>query len=148
MHSAISHYMTRDPRVIEPGDSLRRAAQVMLAAKIRSLPVVDDGKLVGLLGERDVALSEASGRDVDALTVREAMTIDPLVVRSDAPLTSVARLMAERKSGSAVVVEEGRVVGVFSVVDALRALADLFTDPLSAPTCDRWGAIVPSRVEP
>lgn len=146
MHQ-ISHYMTRDPRVIGSGDSVRRAAQVMRAAKIRNLPVVDDGKLVGLLGDRDVALAEASGRDVDALTVCEAMTVEPLVVRSDAPLTSVARLMAERKSGSAVVVEEGRVVGVFSVVDALRALADLFTDPLAAPTCDRWGAIVSSRVE-
>jgi acetoin utilization protein AcuB len=142
MHQTISHYMTRDPRVIGPGESLRRAAQVMRAAKIRNLPVVDDGVLVGLLGERDVALAEASGRDVDALTVSEAMTVEPLIVPSDAPLTSVARLMAERKSSSAVVVEEGRLVGVFSVIDALRALADLFTDPLTAPTCDRWGSIL------
>jgi acetoin utilization protein AcuB len=148
MHQSIHHYMTRDPRVVAPTDSLHRARQVMHATGIRHLPVLESEKVVGIVTDRDIQLIESCGRAVDTLPVSEAMTPEPFVVRPDAPLTSVARVMAERKYGSAVVVEDGRLVGIFSVVDALHALADLFSEQFAAPTCDRWGAIVPPRIEP
>jgi acetoin utilization protein AcuB len=56
--------------------------------------------------------------------IEEAMTADPYVVDADAPLSEVAATMAERHLGCAIVTEQGRVVGIFTTVDALRAVAD------------------------
>jgi acetoin utilization protein AcuB len=56
--------------------------------------------------------------------VEEAMTENPYTIAPDADLSEVAAHMAEQKLGSAVVVENNRVTGVLSSVDALRALAD------------------------
>ncbi len=66
-------------------------------------------------------------RDVDPRVVRvdEAMTREAFTVGPRASLVRVARHMAERKHGSAVVVERGRVVGIFTTTDALDALAVL-----------------------
>lgn len=80
---------------------------------------------MGILSDRDLAFVE-NLRDVDAAKVRveEAMTATPYCVKKTARLGDVAREMAEHRYGSAVVMENDHVVGVFTTVDALRALAD------------------------
>jgi acetoin utilization protein AcuB len=121
----VADYMTRSPHAIGFDQPLSRAQELMSQQRIRHLPVLSGGKLVGLLSERDVAFVEGL-REVDARTLRvdQAMTPIPYATTPDTPLTKVAREMFEHRYGSAVVLEDGHVIGVFTTTDALRALTD------------------------
>jgi acetoin utilization protein AcuB len=123
----ISKFMTPSPHSIGVEQSLFVAHELMREHHVRHLPVLHGGKLVGILTERDARLVE-SIRDVDPkdVTVEDAMSQSVYVVAPDEPLSSVAREMAEHKYGSAVVMEKGKVVGIFTTVDACSALASLF----------------------
>lgn len=122
----VQKYMTPRPHVISSGHTLAQARQTMRERGIRHLPVVDGGRLVGIVSQRDLYLLETlEGLDPASETVREAMRQDPFAVGPDAPLGEVARVMAEHRYGSVVVVDRGVVVGLFTTVDALRALAAL-----------------------
>ncbi len=118
--------MVRDPRTIGSDRTLADAHRVMRENGIRHLPVMRDSRLVGIVSLRDLHLVQ-SLRDIDPAKVRveEAMTPNPFTVPPDAPLAEVARTMARNKWGSAVVVENDRLVGMFTTIDALRLLADL-----------------------
>ncbi len=120
----VAQFMTRSPYTIGVDQSLSLAHRMMRANQLRHLPVLAEGQLVGLVSERDLALIEASRRlDADKATVDKAMMVDPYCVSPDASLVEVARQMATQRHGSAVVVENGNVVGIFTTVDALLALA-------------------------
>jgi acetoin utilization protein AcuB len=120
----VQNHMTLSPQVVSSAHTLAQARQIMRERNIRHLPVVDDGRLVGMVSQRDLYLLETlRGVDPAAETVEEAMSPEPFAVKPDAPLEEVALAMAEHKYGSAVVVDQGVVVGLFTTVDALRALA-------------------------
>jgi acetoin utilization protein AcuB len=120
----VQNFMTLGAVVIGSDGTLAEAHAVMRARGIRHLPVVDGGRLVGVVSQRDLYLLETlRGVDREAERVREAMTPDPFTAAPDAPLDEVAARMAEHKYGSAVVVDRGSVIGVFTTIDALRALA-------------------------
>jgi acetoin utilization protein AcuB len=123
---SIQEYMTRSPHSIGAGQTVGMARHLMRAHRIRHLPVLVGGKLVGVVSDRDIywieTLKEAEG---DKLPVEEAMTPAPYAVSPDAPLADVVREMAEHKYGSAVVMEGEKVVGVFTSTDAMSALAAL-----------------------
>ena len=127
----ISKYMTTTPRTIGADATLAAASKVMSELGIRHLPVVDGDQLLGILTERDVTFVE-SFPDVDAtrLTVSEAMREKPYSVSPDTPLDEVATTMAEQRYGSAVVVQNKHVVGVFTTVDVCRALSELLSTRL------------------
>lgn len=121
----VRDYMTAGPYTIGSEQSLAKAHELMRENAVRHLPVLHAGRLAGMVSVRDLHLVETL-KDVDpeAVSVEEAMTRDPFVVAPDALLADVARDMAEKKLGSAIVAEKGKVVGVLTTVDALRALAD------------------------
>jgi acetoin utilization protein AcuB len=120
----VERFMTANPVAITSDRTLADAHRVMRERQIRHLPVVDSGRLVGVVSQRDLYLLETlQGIDPDAERVEEAMTAEPFTVAPDAPLEDVASVMAERRYGSAVVLQGGEVVGLFTTVDALRALA-------------------------
>ncbi len=98
----------------------------MRAWGIRHLPVLDGGKLVGILSQRDALFVETL-RDVDPtkVPVEDAMSCDVYVVEPDAPLMDVANAMADHKYGCAVITDGPRIVGIFTTVDATRALAGI-----------------------
>lgn len=123
---SIRRYMTRSPHTIAVDRTLADAHTLMRQYRIRHLPVLEHGKLVGIVSERDLHLVETL-RDVNPaeVTVEEAMSQDVFSVDPGSSMARVARRMAERKVGSAVVVNRDEVLGIFSTVDALRALADL-----------------------
>jgi len=122
----IADRMTDTPELIGKDQSMSHAHEIMREREIRHLPVMHGGKLVGLVSERDLHLIETL-RDVDPSEIRveEAMTQDVYAVSPETPLEEVVREMAERKIGSAVVVEGRKVVGVFTTVDALDTLAEI-----------------------
>lgn len=124
----IRDYMTPSPVTIAADLTLAQARERMFRSDVRHLPVVDDGELVGILSQRDVALAEALVGDLERVPVREAMRVPAFTCGPSARLDVVAAAMAAHKYGAAVVVERddpGRVIGVFTTVDALRALATL-----------------------
>jgi acetoin utilization protein AcuB len=122
----VQKYMTAMPLTVRPDLSLAAADKLMHEHSIRHLPVLSGGRLVGLVSQRDVRLIE-SLKDVDpkVVSVEEAMSQDLYEITSDTPLAEVAANMASHKYGSAVVVDSGKVVGIFTTVDAMKALAEL-----------------------
>ena len=122
----IQKYMTPPPHSIGAEQTLARAHAVMAEHGIRHLPVLHGGKLLGIVTDRDLHLIE-SLKDVDPklITVSDAMSEDVYAVAPDAPLDEVVGTMAEKRHGSAVVLQNGKIVGIFTTVDVCIALADL-----------------------
>lgn len=121
----VADYMTKAPHTIGADQPLREAERRMHEFRVRHLPVLAGGRLVGLLSDRDIALvASLPNVDVESLKVSDAMSQDPYAVTSNAPLDEVAETMARHRYGSAVVVDGGEVKGVFTTTDALRALAE------------------------
>jgi len=122
----IAERMTPTPQLIGAEQSIAAAHQLMRANGIRHLPVLHGGKLVGVVSQRDLHFIE-SLKDVnpEEVSVEEAMTQDVYAVPPRTPLKEIVNEMAERKLGSAVVVEGQKVVGVFTTVDALDTLAGI-----------------------
>ena len=122
----VQRYMTVNPAVISSRRTLSEAHQTMRELGVRHLPVVDAGRLVGLVSQRDLYLLETlRGVDATSETVEEAMTPEPYTVPPDASIEEAAREMAQHRYGSAVVVDGGAVVGIFTSVDGLRALSSV-----------------------
>jgi acetoin utilization protein AcuB len=128
--SPIRDFMTPAPVTIGRALCLSDAARRMHEHHIGHLPVLEGGFLFGILSEQDIDLVEGlADIDPDEVTVEEAMTQDPYTVKADTPVREVAAAMAEHKYGTAVVMEQGRVAGIFTTVDALRLLAEVLTPP-------------------
>lgn len=122
----IQHHMTASPHSIGVDQTLARAHAVMREHRIRHLPVLAGGRLLGIVSERDLHLVETmAGVDPAKVTVEEAMSTSVYAVGPDAPLDEVAHEMAEHRYGCAVVMAHERVVGIFTTVDVARTLAAL-----------------------
>ena len=128
----IQKYMTTTPHTIGSDQTIAKASGLMSEYHIRHLPVLRGGQLLGVLSDRDIKLIETF-KDVDPtkLQVEEAMTEQPYTVEPETPLDTVVSTMAEHKYGSAVIVQNHKVVGIFTTVDACRALAELLTTRLA-----------------
>lgn len=122
----VQKYMSTNPHSIGREQPLAKAHDVMREHKIRHLPVLDGGRLIGMITLRDLHLVETL-KDVDPkkITVEEAMSSTVYSVSPDAPLDDVVAEMAEHKYGSAVVMQNNKVVGIVTTVDVCRALAEL-----------------------
>jgi acetoin utilization protein AcuB len=127
----ISKYMTTTPHTAEGSVTLAAASKLMQAHGIRHLPVVEGDKLLGIITERDIKFAQSfSIVDPEKVTIYGAMTEDLYSVSPETPLDEVVATMAEKKFGSAIVVQNNHVVGVFTTVDACRALSELLTTRL------------------
>lgn len=117
--------MTTFPHSIDVDAPLADAWAMMLEHGIRHLPVTSDGKLAGIVTERDLRLVLRPGSTETGGAVRLAATLDAYEVDDDTPLDVVVREMAERQIGSALVVRHEKVVGILTSTDVCRLLADL-----------------------
>ncbi|MBX3185828.1 MAG: CBS domain-containing protein [Labilithrix sp.] len=123
-HAAVEKVMSPQPLTIGRDQTLATAHRMMRENKVRHLPVLERGRLVGLLSQRDLYFLETiAGVDLDADTVDDAMSVDAFAVGPSATVSEVAATMAQRKLGCAVVIERGRVIGIFTATDACRMLA-------------------------
>jgi acetoin utilization protein AcuB len=128
----VERFMTHDPITIARDQSLNRARRVMRTHCIRHLPVVHDGRLVGVISERDLyRFDSLIDINQDYLTVGEGMTKEPYAVSAHSPLREAVAQMASRRCGSAIVVEGQRVVGLLTATDGLRALAVVIEEQLN-----------------
>lgn len=122
----IQKYMTTVPHTIGADQTLAKAEQMMNQYKIRHLPVLRAGQLVGILSDRDVKLVE-SFRDVDPEKVKvdEAFTPDPYVTSPEANLEEVCAEMVAHRYGCVLVCDNKKLVGIFTWIDALKAFDQL-----------------------
>jgi acetoin utilization protein AcuB len=123
--------MTEAKSFASPTESVLDAYERMSERDIRHLPVLAGDRLVGVLFKSDLKLVESLPSDaVRPIDVKSMMVTEYYTVEPDEALDVAAREMSKRKYGSALVVERGKVVGVFTTTDALRALSDALTDSL------------------
>jgi acetoin utilization protein AcuB len=122
--TTIAEVMTPAPHTIGRDQRLARAHDVMREYDLRHLPVLEGGKLVGVLSQRDLYFVEAiAGTDREMDSVAEAMQGELYVVAPGDLVADVAGTMAQHKYGCAVVVDRGHLVGIFTTTDALALLA-------------------------
>jgi len=121
---AIANFMTPSPHSVGRDQTLATAYAMMKRHHVRHLPVLEGGKLAGVLSERDVYFVESiGGVELSTVRVEEAMSQDTYAVHPDTNVDVVAVEMADHKYGCAVVLQQDKVLGIFTTTDALRALA-------------------------
>ena len=116
--------MTKNPVTVSPRDTLVAAQEKMRAGEFRQIPVVDQGRLVGILTDRDI---RRYGRHNIVASVQSAMTEGAITATPTTPLEEVARILLQHKIGGLPVVEAGELVGIISTSDILQAFVDLLT---------------------
>ena len=121
-------------RTLKRNDEVLIADTVMRSERIRHLPILDDdGRLVGILSQRDLFLnalvlalghgSAARDRALGALAVKEIMTADVVTTTPGTPIAAAAQMMADRKIGCLPVMEGDAVVGILTESDIVSAVA-------------------------
>ena len=122
----VGSVMTASPRSIESDASLRTAEDLMTDHEGRHLVVTEAGVLVGLVSDRDLAFSANAGDAAlaDRLRVRDVCSLDVYTAAPDEPLDVVLEQMASRRIGSAVIMDQGKIAGVFTATDACRCFAE------------------------
>ena len=118
----VANRMTKEPITVEPDDLLIRASHKMQAGGFRRLPVVSAGRLVGIVSERD--LREHRGY-FEHTKINGVMTENPVTVTPATTLEEAAQTLVERQIGGLPVVENGRLVGIITTSDILKAFLDV-----------------------
>jgi acetoin utilization protein AcuB len=113
------HVMTKHPETIAPGDMLLKGKEMMDIGRFRRLTVVHEGRVVGIITERD--LREHSGY-LKSTKVDVVMKTAVLTVDSHTSVEDAARMMLAKKIGGMPVVDGGKLVGIVTTSDMLRAL--------------------------
>lgn len=131
--TSVEQWMTKNPITIEKDATIIEAIHLMKEKKIRRLPVMDKGKIAGIVTEKmilDFKPSKATSLDtwevhyiLSRTPVTEAMNPNPYKIPPETPLTDAARLLHDRKlNGVLVVNDSGKLVGILTTTNALEAL--------------------------
>ncbi len=131
----VKDYMTGDPQTLGAGHSLLDAFLLIRRLNLHHIPIVEGGKVVGVLTDRDVARLSPSllvplppdeyNRVFEATDVSKVMSRNLITTNPEASLAVAAELLITNRLGCLPVVEAGRLVGIITVSDMLRALRDL-----------------------
>jgi len=117
--------MSRNPIAISPEASIQQAIELMKEHSIRHLPVVDgEERLVGWVSDTDLRGVFIASM-IEELTVGDVMIADPITVSSTDVLEQAALLITKHKIGGMPVLEDGKLVGIITVVDILEAFVDI-----------------------
>lgn len=126
--------MTREVIATSPDTTLARALELTRAHAIRHLPVVEGGRLVGIVSNRDLRLAHPPIYRADAAAMQEAlhshrlsefMIRDVITVAPDATIEEAARLLCNHPIGCLPVIEDDALVGIITESDLLRAMAEM-----------------------
>jgi predicted transcriptional regulator len=123
------------PVTLKPDDTLDLANDVISLGRIRHIPVVEDGKLVGLLSERDLigaAATQIFGLKqksksalLKSVLIKDVMKKRVITVKPETPIKEAAHLLADKKIGCVPVLSEGSLVGLVTTTDILRYVENL-----------------------
>ncbi|GGN05780.1 acetoin dehydrogenase [Thermus composti] len=130
----VRDWMTQDPLTVAPETPVLEAIRILKEKGFRRLPVVKEGRLLGIVTDKDLKdamPSKATTLSVwemnyllSKLTVEEVMARPAVTIGADEPLEKAALLMEEKKIGGLPVMEGERLVGIITVTDVLRAFIE------------------------
>lgn len=130
--------MTPDPVTVTPRNAIRTAINLMREGGYRRLPVLDRGRLVGIITDRDLRRAANSPFVVreqwydnfilDHIEVGSCMTPNPLTIEPSVSIAEAARMMRNHKIGGLPVVKGGQLVGIITETDLLDYLIELLAD--------------------
>lgn len=126
----VKDIMVKDVATLRLNDELSLADDIMELGRIRHLPVVEEGQLVGIISERDLfkaSLASAMGYGekakrefMKAVAVKEVMVDKVITISPEASVEEAGKVMLEKKIGCLPVVEEGNLIGLITETDVLR----------------------------
>jgi CBS domain-containing protein len=117
----IKDLMTENPSSCERGTPVAEAAKVMARENVGSVPVVEGGRLVGVVTDRDLVVRLlAEGRDPQSTTVGEIASSEPVTLSPDDDLDQALQLLARHQVRRLPVVEGERLVGIVAQADIAR----------------------------
>jgi nucleotide-binding universal stress UspA family protein/CBS domain-containing protein len=119
--TSVGTAMIKNPPSIGPADSLADAQAVMQRADLSSIPVTVDGVLTGIITDRDI---RAHADALDKTKVQDAMSHEPVSVRSTAAVEEAARKLMTLGIGALPVVDGGKLVGLLSPREVIKTLLD------------------------
>jgi acetoin utilization protein AcuB len=121
--------MTEQVLAVEVYDSIGIARRIMSKHRVNQLPVLDSGRLVGIVTDRDIrdaypasiliAHAKEIDKFADSYTVEEAMTFNVMTVRPETPLINAVKLLRRHRIGSLPVVKNGKLLGIITRSDVL-----------------------------
>jgi CBS domain-containing protein len=124
----VGDFMTRDLVTVKEADDLALAESILRLGGIRHLPVVRDGRLTGLLTQRDL-LRSAARQGPQTTRASDIMVRQVIAVRPDTSLVQAAKIMLANKFGCLPITEEdGKLVGIITESDFVRFAADVVQD--------------------
>jgi CBS domain-containing protein len=131
----VREIMMGSPVTLKPDDTLDLANDIISLGRIRHIPVVDDGKLIGIISERDLIGAAASrifglkqrtkSTLLKSVLIKDIMRKRVVTVDPDTPITNAAHLMANKKIGCVPVLSGGALVGLVTTTDVLRYVEGL-----------------------
>jgi CBS domain-containing protein len=131
---AVKAIMMKAPVTLSPDDTLDLANDIIYLGRVRHLPIVEDGRLVGVLSQRDLFGAAATvllglkGKTKKALLksarIREVMTKPVVTIAPDTTIKEAAQKMAAKKIGCLPVLEAGSLVGLLTQTDIMRYVAN------------------------
>lgn len=116
------HVMRRHPETIGPDDSLGKAQEMMRVGGFRRLPVVKSGHVIGFLTERDLRTHAGY---FEATAVNAVMHAPVISVDSNATVQEATSIMLRHKIGGLPIMDKGRLVGMVTTTDLLRAFLEI-----------------------
>jgi acetoin utilization protein AcuB len=120
--------MTPLPHTVEASRSIHDAKAIMDAEGIRHLPVTSEGRLVGMVSERDLKLAfaiSATTESDESLNVGDVCNLEAYIVEYNTPIDHVLMYLAEHRLGSALVTRNGKLVGIVTNTDVYRSYSEL-----------------------
>jgi acetoin utilization protein AcuB len=135
----VGSVMTPFPYFVDTDNEVGEVERLMGEHQIHHVPVQQNGRVVGIVSERD--LYHLGDRflpiaDRARIRARDIMACDPYTVAFDTPLNEVALEMARRHAGSAIVLHHEKLAGILSATDICRILAEIFESEFSPDTGD------------
>mgnify|MGYP001446280829 CR=1 FL=1 len=131
---SVRDFMAKHPQVLGRNDTLDLAEDIMTMGRIRHLPVLNEGELVGIVSQRDMfrsAAVTALGFAVDTqkalvktIRIKEIMTEKVVTISPDATVKEAARIMIDKKIGCLPVVEGMKLIGIITETDILRYVVE------------------------
>jgi CBS domain-containing membrane protein len=126
----VREIMMGSPVTLKPDETLDLANDVISLGRIRHIPIIEDGRLVGVLSERDMMGAatttifglkrKSKSALLKSVLIKDVMKKKVVTVKPDTPIKDAAHLMKEKKIGCVPVVNEGSLVGLVTTTDILR----------------------------
>ena len=139
LRAQVRDYMSLEPQTLNANQTLLDAVLLLRSAGLRHIPILEEGRLVGVLTDRDVARvaptfllplpAQEYNRLFETTPVGKVMTRNPISITPDAPLEEAVELLYNNRLGCLPVLENEQLVGILTRADILRAVHDLISNP-------------------